>query len=68
MYCCCSGSNYKCDNVKVEIGEENYLASLCKDVYHKHPICTKACEALAQFPSFMPLYSGYSLRLSNSFY
>lgn len=59
MGCCCGGGG----NVKEERGGENNSAALCRDLYFKHPIRTKACEALACFPSFMPLYSGYSLSL-----
>ncbi|KAG8641724.1 transcription factor bHLH90 isoform X2 [Manihot esculenta] len=54
MGCCCGGGG----NVKEERGGENNSAALCRDLYFKHPIRTKACEALACFPSFMPLYSG----------
>ncbi|XP_020538971.1 transcription factor bHLH90 isoform X2 [Jatropha curcas] len=42
--------------VKEERIDEN--VGICRDLYFKHPIRTKACEALACFPSFMPLYSG----------
>ncbi|XP_015578625.1 transcription factor bHLH90 isoform X2 [Ricinus communis] len=55
MGCCCSGGGGK---VKMERGEDKYSVSLCRDVYFKHPISTKACEALAGYPSSMPLYSG----------
>ncbi|KAJ9176385.1 hypothetical protein P3X46_011703 [Hevea brasiliensis] len=55
MGCCCGGGG---GEVKEERGEENHSAALCRDMYFKHPISTKACEALACFPPFMPLYSG----------
>ncbi|GAV81288.1 HLH domain-containing protein/bHLH-MYC_N domain-containing protein [Cephalotus follicularis] len=59
MGCCCSGGVGVDVNVKVEKGEEqDLLAPICKDAHYKHPIRTKACEALAHFPPFMPLYSG----------
>lgn len=58
MGCCCGGGyEYDCVNVKEEEGEP-HSAKLCRDVFLKHPIRTKACEALAQLPSSMPLYSG----------
>ncbi|KAL5552881.1 hypothetical protein UlMin_040282 [Ulmus minor] len=55
MGCCCSGA-YECENVKEEKGKD--LSLLCRDVYLKHPVKTKACETLAKLPAFMPLYSG----------
>ncbi|PQM41748.1 bHLH transcription factor [Prunus yedoensis var. nudiflora] len=58
MGCCCGGGyEYDCVNVKEEEGEP-HSAKLCRDGFLKHPIRTKACEALAQLPSSMPLYSG----------
>ncbi|XP_034682789.1 transcription factor bHLH90 isoform X2 [Vitis riparia] len=56
MDCCCGGG-YGLANVKVE-REGQHLPPLCRDRYSQHPVRTRACEALAQFPSFMPLYSG----------
>ncbi|XP_038692261.1 transcription factor bHLH90 isoform X2 [Tripterygium wilfordii] len=54
--CCCGGV---CVNVKEEKKEEEqHLVPLCRDAYIQHPIRTRACEALAHFPSFMSLYSG----------
>ncbi|XP_008221870.1 PREDICTED: transcription factor bHLH90 [Prunus mume] len=58
MGCCCGGGyEYDCVNVKEEEGE-SHSAKLCRDGFLKHPIRTKACEALSQLPSSMPLYSG----------
>ncbi|KAH0991669.1 hypothetical protein GBA52_003152 [Prunus armeniaca] len=58
MGCCCGGGyEYDSVNVKEEEGE-SHSAKLCRDGFLKHPIRTKACEALAQLPSSMPLYSG----------
>lgn len=62
MDCCCGGG-YGLANVKVE-REGQHLPPLCRDRYSQHPVRTRACEALAQFPSFMPLYSGYCFSLS----
>ncbi|XP_030961162.1 transcription factor bHLH90 [Quercus lobata] len=58
MGCCCSGGYRFVANVKEERGVEHHLSPLCKDGHFQHPISTKACEALAQLPSSMPLYSG----------
>lgn len=60
MGCCCSGGYRFVANVKEERGVEHHLSPLCKDGHFQHPISTKACEALAQLPSSMPLYSGYN--------
>ncbi|XP_061990762.1 transcription factor bHLH90 [Rosa rugosa] len=51
--CCCGGGYDYCANVKEEEG-----AQLCRDGYLEHRSKTKACEALAQLPDSMPLYSG----------
>ncbi|KAJ7943646.1 transcription factor bHLH90 [Quillaja saponaria] len=59
--CCCRGGvngDYKLAKVKEEKGEGHHLEPICKDTHFQHPLRTKACEALAQFPSAMPLYSG----------
>ncbi|KAL3582755.1 hypothetical protein D5086_017087 [Populus alba] len=60
--CCCGGGGgggggY---NVERDRREDNQFGRgpLCKDVYFKHPVRTKACEALSRYPSSMPLYSG----------
>lgn len=61
MGCCCSGGvggGFEYVKVKEESGEEQKF-SLCRDAHLKHSVTTKACEALAQLPSFMDLYSGY---------
>lgn len=61
MGCCCSGGGVVGGfKVKEESGEEQKF-SLCRDAHLKHSVRTKACEALAQLPSFMDLYSGYVL-------
>ncbi|GKV22881.1 hypothetical protein SLEP1_g32698 [Rubroshorea leprosula] len=51
--CLCSG----CGNVKKE-RDEKILGPLCRDAHFQHPVRTKACEALAQFPAFLSLYAG----------
>ncbi|KAL2488361.1 transcription factor bHLH [Forsythia ovata] len=56
--CCCSGGNGEHFKMKEEIGVEKHLIIECKDTRNKHPIRTKACRALAQFPSSIGLYSG----------
>jgi len=48
---------------KEEKGEECRLAPICRDDYLQHHVRTKACEALAQLPFALSLYSG-SLSLS----
>ncbi|KAF3431922.1 hypothetical protein FNV43_RR26658 [Rhamnella rubrinervis] len=54
MGCCCSGG-YEFPHIKEE---RDQLAPLCRDSCFKHHRRTKACEALAQLPVSMPLYSG----------
>lgn len=50
---------------KEEKGEECHLSPICRDNYLQHHVRTKACEALAQLPFALSLYSG-SLSLSLS--
>ncbi|KAG8388872.1 hypothetical protein BUALT_Bualt02G0170200 [Buddleja alternifolia] len=63
--CCCSGGKRP---QKIKIKEENgvekqkHLIAECKDRLIKHPIRTKACEALARLPSAIPLYSGGEIK------
>ncbi|KAJ0038037.1 hypothetical protein Pint_22965 [Pistacia integerrima] len=57
MGCCCSGGGGSYVNVNVK-EEREVEVPLCRDVHFKHPVRTKACEALALLPSFVPLYSG----------
>ncbi|KAG7974812.1 hypothetical protein I3843_06G066300 [Carya illinoinensis] len=57
--CCCSGGVDRDKNMKEEPGEEHHSSPLCRDVHFEHPMRTKACQALAQLPSSMPLYSGF---------
>ncbi|XP_065876414.1 transcription factor bHLH90 [Euphorbia lathyris] len=54
MGCCCCGGGGK---VEKQSRVENESFPLCRDLYFRHKIRTKACEALARFPSFIPLYS-----------
>ncbi|KAK7317616.1 hypothetical protein RJT34_02005 [Clitoria ternatea] len=59
--CCCRGScSVNTDEVKpkVEMGELNHLLPLCRDTHFQHPVRSKACEALAQLPFALSLYSG----------
>nr|GMD23293.1 transcription factor bhlh90 [Ipomoea batatas] len=57
--CCCCGAYGVVCNVKKEKGvEEQDLGPLCRDVHVQHHVRTMACEALAGFPSSIPLYSG----------
>lgn len=63
--CCCSGGVDGDENVKEEPGEEHHASPPCRDVHVEHPMRTKACQALAQLPSSMPLYSGYKLSFSD---
>jgi len=49
---------------KEEKGEVCHLAPICRDKYLQHHVRTKACEALAQLPFALSLYSG---SLSHSF-
>lgn len=60
MDCCCcgGGGGYGHVNVKEETGVENQISSICRDVNIRHLRRTKACEALACFPSSIALYSG----------
>lgn len=51
--CCCSGANIEFVN-----GGSGLELDECKDTCFKHLVRTKACKALAQLPSYMPLYSG----------
>ncbi|WCJ38446.1 basic helix-loop-helix (bHLH) DNA-binding superfamily protein [Euphorbia peplus] len=53
MGCCCSGAG----EVEKRSRIENETSPFCRDLYLKHQITTKACEALASFPAFIPLYS-----------
>ncbi|KAJ4842933.1 hypothetical protein Tsubulata_026107 [Turnera subulata] len=57
--CCCGGAaaNYRRDKVNEEAREPSGQ-KFCKDVMLKHPLSTKACQALARLPPFFPLYSG----------
>lgn len=74
MGCCCGGGGGGVGgggyNVERDRGEDNQFGRgpFCKDVYFKHPVRTKACEALSRFPSSMPLYSGYSSLLYSCIY
>ncbi|QCD82286.1 transcription factor MYC2 [Vigna unguiculata] len=58
--CCCRGSCSMNIGVeaKEEKGEECRLAPICRDDYLQHHVRTKACEALAQLPFALSLYSG----------
>ncbi|CAK9148339.1 unnamed protein product [Ilex paraguariensis] len=58
MDCCCGGGSGDHVNVTEENCVEKHLLPLCRDGYIKHPIRTKACEALASLPSSIPVYSG----------
>ncbi|XAR65069.1 hypothetical protein NMG60_11009035 [Bertholletia excelsa] len=60
--CCCAGAY----DVKKERRVEHQTIPLCRDTFIEHPAMTTACEALARLPSYIPLYSGYSLSLSLS--
>lgn len=60
MDCCCAGAH---DHININVkdergGRDGRLPPLCRDVHSNHPIRTKACEALANFPPSVPLYSG----------
>ncbi|KAK8691527.1 hypothetical protein V6N13_075037 [Hibiscus sabdariffa] len=53
--CCCSA----CFNVKEEKDElQKPLGPFCRDSHLKHPIRSKACEALSHFPFVISLYAG----------
>ena len=66
MDCCCGGG-YGLTNTNFKVEREGrQLPSLCRDTHSQHPVRTRACKALALFPSFMPLYSGYCSSLSLS--
>ncbi|ESW25730.1 hypothetical protein PHAVU_003G060700 [Phaseolus vulgaris] len=58
--CCCRGSCSVNLGVmsKEEKGEVCHLAPICRDKYLQHHVRTKACEALAQLPFALSLYSG----------
>ncbi|PKI52110.1 hypothetical protein CRG98_027526 [Punica granatum] len=57
VWCCCS--RFRCGDVEEEKKESyGHLAPLCGDGYCKHLVRSRACEALSQLPSLMPLYSG----------
>ncbi|KAJ1423050.1 hypothetical protein SESBI_12633 [Sesbania bispinosa] len=61
MGCCCRGScsgNIEQVKPKEEMGEQYHLAPICRDTLFQHPVRTKTCEALAQLPLAMSLYSG----------
>ncbi|ESR51616.1 hypothetical protein CICLE_v10033428mg [Citrus x clementina] len=57
------GGGFEYVKVKEESGEEQKF-SFCRDAHLKHSARTKACEALAQLPSFMDLYSGFLLHFN----
>ncbi|CAJ1940127.1 unnamed protein product [Sphenostylis stenocarpa] len=59
--CCCRGScsmNTGVVKSKEENGKVCHLAPVCRDNYLQHHVRTKACEALAQLPFALSLYSG----------
>ncbi|CAJ2636460.1 unnamed protein product [Trifolium pratense] len=55
MGCCCCGGNM---NIKEEMDEEYHLAPICRDTLFHHSVRTKTCEAIANLPYAMSLYSG----------
>ncbi|KAL5165620.1 Transcription factor bHLH90 [Glycine soja] len=65
--CCCSGSCIDVVKPEEEKAEVCNMAPICRDdhFHFQHPVRTKACEALAQLPFALSLYSG-SLSLSHS--
>ncbi|KAL4278936.1 hypothetical protein GQ457_03G026200 [Hibiscus cannabinus] len=53
-----------CFNVKEEKDElQKPLGPFCKDSHLKHPIRSKACEALSHFPFVISLYAGEQNRI-----
>ncbi|XP_029128932.1 transcription factor bHLH90 [Cajanus cajan] len=59
--CCCRGScsvNIDVVRPKGEKSEVCHLAPICRDNHIQHQVRTKACEALAQLPFALSLYSG----------
>ncbi|CAN4123307.1 unnamed protein product [Withania somnifera] len=66
MGCCCSGANGVDVNVKKENRGKQKFTALCRDMQVKHPIRTKACEALAHFPLSISLYSGIQGEVATS--
>ncbi|KAI4314331.1 hypothetical protein L6164_027250 [Bauhinia variegata] len=58
MGCCCMGAG-RGDNERGKTKEEKGVEySICRDSFYQHPVRTKACEAIAQLPYTMSLYSG----------
>ncbi|KZV52796.1 hypothetical protein F511_33248 [Dorcoceras hygrometricum] len=55
--CCCSGAD-RFEDIGFVNGGSGLERDECKDTCFRHWVRTKACEALAQLPSHMPLYSG----------
>ncbi|XP_040867718.1 uncharacterized protein [Glycine max] len=58
--CCCSGSCIDVVKPEEEKAEVCNMAPICRDdhFHFQHPVRTKACEALAQLPFALSLYSG----------
>ncbi|XP_028215002.1 transcription factor bHLH90-like [Glycine soja] len=61
--CCCSGSCIDVVKPEEEKAEVCNMAPICRDdhFHFQHPVRTKACEALAQLPFALSLYSGNQL-------
>ncbi|XP_073153021.1 transcription factor bHLH90-like isoform X2 [Henckelia pumila] len=55
--CCCSGAD-RLENIELVNGGSGLEREECKDTCFKHLVRTKACQALAELPSYLPLYSG----------
>lgn len=56
--CCCNGGGLQQMGIKKVKRKQNMSIPLCRDVFHIHPANTKACEALARLPPYLPLYPG----------
>ncbi|XP_073014983.1 transcription factor bHLH90-like [Primulina eburnea] len=56
--CCCSGADRVLENIEFVDGGSGLERNECKDTCFKHLVRTKACQALARLPSYLPLYSG----------
>ncbi|KAJ8451635.1 LOW QUALITY PROTEIN: hypothetical protein Cgig2_018269 [Carnegiea gigantea] len=56
--CCCNGGGLQQMGIKKVKRKQNMSIPLCRDAFHIHPANTKACEALARLPPYLPLYPG----------
>lgn len=58
MGCCCNGGRKQDTGLKKRKKEKNNSSHFCRDAYFVHLANTKSCQALANLPQFMSIYSG----------